>query len=130
MTADAKCRTLTEAYGRFGILVRNPRRMWSAQADDGAVVLTLWSDLFTDVDRRVYDVMARPAEGWSDRPENRRRIEHLKHAEAKFDGVFHSIIITQTGSSFRRIASVEIGPRMRVTELDSKGRFRAERVEN
>lgn len=129
MTTEAKCRTLTEAYGRFGILVKNPRRLWSAQTDTGEAVVTLWSDLFTDADRRVCDVMDRPTDGWADRPENRRRIEHLKHARAKSGGIFNSIIVTQTGTTFTRIASVEIGPRMRLVKLDEHGRFRAERAD-
>src|SRR5688572_15528523 len=101
MATDARCRTLTEAYGRFGIRVTAPRRMWSAQTDKGEAVLTLWSDLFADADRRVYDVMERPTDGWSDRPENRRRVEHLKNARAKSGGIFNSIIVTQKGSAFR-----------------------------
>ena len=102
--------------------------MWSAQSDDGKVVVTLWSDLFADVDRRVYDVTGRPTGTWVDRPENRRRIEHLKHAQSSSDGVFNSIIVTRADRTFARISSVEIGPRMRLVKLDKHGRFRAERV--
>ncbi len=96
---------------------------------DGDAVITLWSNLFSDKDRCVYDVLGRPVGDWVSRPENRRRIEHLKHAKDNSGGVFNSIIVTQTGTTYTRIKSVEIGPRMRlVGDVDEAGRFRAERV--
>ena len=126
--SDAECRTLTEAYNRLRVSVTNLRRMWSGQSSDGNVVITLWSNLFADEGRRVYDVLNRPTGNWVNRPENRRRIEHLKYAQAKRGGIFDSIIVTQADNSYTKIIRREIGPRMRLVSLDEAGRFRAERV--
>jgi IS1 family transposase len=133
MTGKGKttdCRTLTEAYSRQGIEVRNPRRTWSAvDPKTGKVVVTLWTDRFQDVDRRSYSTFGLDGKGWSDRYENRLRVEHLKLALSKNKGLFESIIVTANDALHSRIVRCEIGPRMRVVEVDeSTGRFRAERA--
>ena len=53
----AACRTLTEAYAALGIAITSPRTPWSAQGAEGAIVLTVWADLFTDNSRDVSDVL-------------------------------------------------------------------------
>lgn len=130
--SDAECRTLTEAYARLGATIRNPRRTWSAMTDDNSnVVLTLWSDLFTDVHRQIYDVFGEPETEWIHRPENRRRIEHLRYVLNKRGGEFYSIIVTSVNPppAPRVILKREIGPRMKLTDLDDRtGKFRAERI--
>lgn len=128
--SEAECKTLTEAYARLGATVRNPRRTWSAITDDGkAVVVTLWTDRFLDVDQTQYSTFGLSGKGWIDRPENRRRAEHLKHAMSKRGGLFHSIIVTPSDDMHSRIVARRIGPRMRVTEIDQvTGRFKAERA--
>jgi len=127
---DSECRTLTEAYERQGVTVRNPRRTWSAISDDGkTVVVTLWSDRFQDADRRTYSTFGLDGKGWSDRRENWQRVEHLKHALSRCGGVFESIIVTSPDPIHSRIIKREVGPRMRVVEIDeSTGRFRATRA--
>jgi hypothetical protein len=130
--SNAECRTLTEAYARLGATIRNPRRTWSAMTDDGDnAILTLWSDLFTDVNRQIFDVFGELAGEWIHRSENRRRIEHLRYAGDKRAGVFYSIIVTSVNPppAPRVILTREIGPRMKLTDLDERtGRFRAERL--
>ena len=97
------CRTLTEAYARFGISITNPRSAWSAKADDGRVVVTLWSSQFADLERRVYSNMEAPVGPWMSLPANRRRTEHLKYARLHAAGVFDSIIITEPADGSERI---------------------------
>jgi hypothetical protein len=93
--------------------------VWSAQSTEGKVV-TLWSNLFADKDRRVYDIFDRSTTGgWVERPENKRRIEHLKYAQTKRGGVFDSIIVTQSDRSYTPIVRVEIGPKMRLVRLNA-----------
>jgi len=72
-----KCPTLTDAYSRFGIAVSNPRRAWSAQSEDGTVVVTLWANRF-DAARGIYDVFDDPTDGWEHIPPNQRRLAHLQ----------------------------------------------------
>lgn len=129
-TGGSECRTLTEAYARFGIRLTNPRTAWSGQGEDGRVVLTLWSNQFADVDRCVYDILDAATGSWIDRPANKQRIQHLKYVQEYRGGFFDSIVITQPDRAYTRIVRREIGPRMRLVQLDpTTGRFRAERVE-
>ena len=126
-----KYRTLTDAYSRFGIALSNPRTAWSAQSEDGNVVVTLWTDLFKDTDRRVYDVLQNATGAWVVKKGNKDRIKHLKYVQAHCDGIFDSIIVTPADESHEQIVrrQIEIGPKMRlVGEIDEVGRFRAERV--
>ncbi|MER9971121.1 hypothetical protein [Mesorhizobium sp. M0060] len=127
---DSECRTLTEAYARQGATVRNPRRTWSAITDDGnAVVVTLWTDRFLDVEQSRYSTFGLSGTGWMDRPENRRRTEHLQHALSKRGGLFRSIIVTPSDTLHSSIIARRIGPEMRVTKIDeATGRFEAERA--
>lgn len=127
---EAECKTLTEAYARLGATVRNPRRTWSAITDDGkAVVVTLWTDRFLDLEQSQYSTFGLSGKGWIDRPENRRRAEHLRHAMSKRGGLFRSIIVTPSDRMHSRIVERRVGPQMRVTEIDeATGRFKAERA--
>jgi hypothetical protein len=119
--------TLTECYAKHGIPVTSPRRVWSAQADDGTVVVTLWSDMFLDIERREYNSFGRDdLPQWKDRWENRRRIKHLKFARDTHGGQFQSIIAISKGASHFQAAGYELGPRMRLICLnDLTGEFRA-----
>lgn len=129
-TTDPECKTLTEAYARLGATVRNPRRTWSAVTDDGkAVVVTLWTDRFLDVEQTRYSTFGLSGKGWIDRPENRRRAEHLQQAMSKRGGLFRSIIVAASDTMHSRIVARKIGPEMRVTKIDeATGRFEAERA--
>lgn len=129
-TTDSECRTLTEAYARQGATVRNPRRTWSAITDDGkAVVVTLWTDRFLDVEQTRYSTFGLSGKGWIDRPENRRRTEHLQNALSKHGGLFRSIIVTPSDGLHSSIVARRVGPEMRVTKVDElTGRFEAERA--
>lgn len=122
-----ECRTLTDAYSRFGIAVSNPRTAWSAQSEDGTVVVTLWANRF-DAARGIYDVFEDPTDGWEHIPPNQRRLAHLKHALANRGGRFESIIVFRGDGLINRIVRREIGPTMRIVDLRDNGQFRAERV--
>ena len=129
------CRTLTEAYNSLGIMsVGNIQTAWSVQNGE-TVVLTLWSDGFTDTDRRVYEMYdPTPADLplWKDKPQNRRRIEHLKYVQAHLGGIFDSIVIFRhrdKDGSYGRIIRREIGPKMRLLKFNEvTGQYRAEQV--
>ncbi|MBZ9748294.1 hypothetical protein LB516_23980 [Mesorhizobium sp. CO1-1-7] len=125
-----ECGTLTEAYARQGATVRNPRRTWSMVTDDGkAVVVTLWTDRFLDVEQTHYSTFGLSGQGWIDRPENRRRIEHLQQAMSNRGGLFRSIIVTPSDAMHSSIVARKVGPEMRVTKIDeATGRFEAERA--
>jgi hypothetical protein len=123
---------LTDCYAHFGITLNNPRRWaWSKQAEDGTVVVTLWSTLFKDVDRINYDTfdMHEQDREWMERHENRHRIEHLRYARDQRAGIFQSIIVTPGDSRRTEVSNAEIGPRMRLIELnEDTGEFRAQRA--
>jgi len=120
---------INDAFKSFGIVPKNSRRPgWSGVAPDGRVVVTLWAHQFKDAERRVFDTLDASASGpWVKRFENKARIQHLKLAQAKRDGLFESLIIhSKDGMGFRRIESVERGPTMKLERLDeTTGRFRA-----
>ncbi len=130
--SEARCRTLTEAFNRLGVPTkgRNIRQMWSGRSTDGRLVaVTLWSDFFADVDRRVYDTLSRGTTSAGRKPQTKRRLADLKYAQDKCVGIFTSIIITTAEATHSKIVSREIGPRMRVVGIDQiTGEFRAERV--
>lgn len=121
--------TLTECYARHGITVANPRRAWSAQADDGTVVVTLWSDMFLDIDRQEYSAFARAdLVKWKGRSENKKRIEHLRFARDRNGGIFQSIIVSPKDNSHFKASAYELGPRMRLICLkEDTGEFRAQK---
>ena len=130
---SATCRTLTEAFHRVGVPTagRNIQQMWSGRSADGSVVaVTLWSDVFGDPDRCVYDTLGHSYEPVTI-PAKRRRLADLEYARDKCGGIFRSIIVTPKNPSARprRIAHREIGPNYRLTKIDSRtGEFRAERI--
>jgi hypothetical protein len=127
---DVRCRTLTEAYQRQGIakVKGGIRQAWSQQSGDGMVVVTLWTDLFEDQSRRVFNCLHEPLRSWVDAPANRRRKAHLEYVRSLDEPIFKSILVAPAGSGHSRGRSWEIGPDMRLTDLDSRGRFRAVRA--
>jgi hypothetical protein len=128
MMQGVRCPTLTEAYRRLGIDVTAPRNAsWSMRSDD-RVVLVLWADEF-DPQRRVYSNFQRAPQSWSHKRLNRRRIEHLKHVQSLRDPMFESIVATPVGRNRHSRKIWEIGPTMRLTNLDAQtGQFSAETV--
>jgi hypothetical protein len=121
--------TLTECYAHFGITVSDPRKAWSRQGNDGTVVVTLWSDLFKDTDRNKYSNFDTFKPSGIERTENKNRMEHLKYARDKQAGIFQSIVVTPKDSSRTETVKREIGPPMRLTQLDEDtGEFSAERA--
>jgi hypothetical protein len=124
---------LTDAFDQLGISTkgRNIRTMWSGRSTDGKIVaVTLWSDMFADGDRRVYDTIPRRLGEDGMSPAAKRRLDDLRHAQRHCGGVFTSIIVTPADGLHSRTKSREIGPRMRIVAIDEQtGEFRAERVD-
>jgi hypothetical protein len=106
--------TMRKAYARLGVTTKNPRQPgWSNLTDDGrSVVCALWSDEF-DADGRVYDLFMVPDEhGWTKKPQNRKRVEHLQRVGE--GGLFDSIVVTRDPRQVARVVKhVEIGRRGR-----------------
>lgn len=116
-------RTLSECYAYFGVLLANPRRVWSAIAPDGRLIVTLWSNRFV---AGHYDVFDDVVNQWVNRPENKVRLRQL--LEIGLDGRFESIIIVPAvvDVPVRTITRRYVGPSMRLTALSLRGEFRAE----
>ena len=117
--------TLTDYFAHFGVTVSNSRNApWSGQAQDGTVVVTLWSDRFLDTERNLYSTgphKPNTIANWK----NKLRTEHLQHARNKNAGIFQSIVVTHITPENNKF---EMGARMKLTHLDeSTGEFRAER---
>ena len=82
------------------------------------------------MERHVYDLFTAPTTGgWVERSENKLRIEHLKYARDRCEGIFDSIVITCKEGSVAQIVRREIGSKMRLVNLNERtGQCRAERV--
>ena len=68
--------TLSGSFEHFGAEPKNPRWSWSALTPDySTVVLTLWKDMISFVDKVPhYDDPAPNFEKWKDTPGNRDRL--------------------------------------------------------
>ncbi len=85
---------VVDAFAHLGAPTNN-RYAWSVQSDDHSVtVLTLWvHEIYDDGVTVVADFFgASNLDEWTDRPPNRRRIEHLKHVE-EHDETFRVIMV-------------------------------------
>jgi hypothetical protein len=116
--------SLTACYAKWGVAITNPRRAWSAEAEDGTVILTLWSNEM-DVDRRQFSNFRPKGHKFKESWPKTRRTELLKKVAASNDKTFYSIIVTKVSENKN---SFEIGPRMRLVKLNElTGEFSAER---
>ncbi|WP_374368620.1 hypothetical protein [Dongia sp.] len=84
-----------EAFKKMGYSLLVPRQDWSAISDKG-VCLAIWRKELTMIgglphlDTRT---VAGPIEIWGRKPGNALRIEHLKTARDRFNGVIDAIIV-------------------------------------
>lgn len=126
---------LNSAFGSYGVTLKNPRWSWSGRSEDGStVVMTFWQDEFTNVPKRMsYNTFGKATELWTNRQGNLERIENLKWARDRCDGLVRVVITVaeDTKASVRSIRSCHPQPnlRMRILELDeTSGEFSAELV--
>ena len=124
-----------KAYGEMGVKLRNIRWSWSGRTSDGRVVLSIWKeqidwnakppriDIFED--DRLADMMSKPG--------NKERIENLKWARDRYDGVFELVLTTAVDfdASPRVIARAEPSKlKMKLVSFDEiSGEFSAQVVE-
>jgi hypothetical protein len=129
---------LTQSFGRFGVVRKNPRWSWSGRnADTQTVVLALWGDQFDWKAKPI--AYEKPADDptiklWSHRHGNRERIENLCWAREHCGGRFRVVMLTakDKNASPREIADCfpKDGWWMQITYIDEDtGAFRAELVE-
>jgi hypothetical protein len=87
---------LAKAFATFGAAGKNPRWSWSARSsDDQTVVMTFWKDAFDYSSSPIsYSTFGSPRlHIWKDKPGNRERIENLKWARDRCDGLMKVVII-------------------------------------
>ncbi|EAS50778.1 hypothetical protein SI859A1_00903 [Aurantimonas manganoxydans SI85-9A1] len=127
----------TEAFGSYGVKLKNVRWSWSAKAtDDSLVVLTFWKDklLFDKATKTYsYDDSAWEAADEVNRPGNSERREYIRLALAKLGGVVRVVVATaeDTKARPRKIASAHPLPRvlMKIVEFDDEtGQFKAHSI--
>ena len=119
-----------KAYKHFGITLKNERWSWSGRAPDGRVAVTIWKDLLKGKPLK-YNMFGDPKLSlWKGRPGNLERIEHLKWAMHKRDGLFHVVMATAVDVSAEPRSAAEAYPTkliMKLTALDEEsGEFSAE----
>lgn len=87
---------LAAAFKAYGAKGNNPRWSWSARTPDGkAVVMTFWKDLIDYSSKPIsYSTFGRSdLEQWKDQPGNRDRIDNLKWARDRCDGLMRVVIV-------------------------------------
>jgi len=122
----------SEAFAKLGYRLESARQDWSAQSETG-VCLTLWSKE-TDWKSLVMDtrIHAKDLVLWKDKPGNKKRIRHSKHALDAHDGWIDVVKIDgEPGVSYGNATpwtpSERMGKRWRITYLnESTGHIRLE----
>lgn len=87
---------LAKAFAAFGAVGKNKRWSWSARTpDDQTVVMTFWKDAIDySSDPITYSTFGSPRlHIWKDKPGNRERIENLKWARDRCEGLMKVVII-------------------------------------
>ena len=123
--------THTKAFAHFGTKPKNVQWSWSARSADGkTVVVTLWQDMFTPKDGKLYYIRPGfPPEQPDTRPGFRELMENLAWARDHCDGRFKVIVaiakdINAVPRSIKECAPTKMI--MRLTDLDAtNGAFTA-----
>jgi hypothetical protein len=128
---------LAEAFRAFGAEGRNPRWSWSARSPDGRVVMTFWKDQLNYSSNPIsYSNFGSPTLGqWKDRLGNQERIENLKWARDRCEGLMQVVIIEAVDSNAQPREIAKSFPqkrlRMKLTALNEEtGEFSAVNVGN
>ena len=88
--------TLEEAYRRFGAKKWHNYSTWSSIADNGLVVITLWTHLmsFNKQEKKEYWSCFGTEGWWHKEIGNRKRIEHILYSLENHNGFFRAINVT------------------------------------
>jgi len=132
---EARVAARTEAFRQMGAKLQNPYH-YSATAENGDVVVQLWTDRF-DENNAVYDDWNNPklepgAEG-TKRPGVKMRTKHLLQAKDKrFKVVLGTAEVSSPDGKRRKTKYAAATEHlMEWTELDPEtGRFKAKRVDD
>ena len=126
--------TMSEAFRTYGVTLRNPRWSWSGQADDGRVVLALWSDRFSRKTQPItYDGSIDARDQGINKNGRSERARYLQAVWDSPDRLFDVVmVVKQDGPADapHRVADAIPKPnmRMRLIDLNDDGAFFAEMV--
>ena len=83
------------AFRTFEAEGKNRRWSWSARTRDGRVVMTFWQDQFQPGQPLSYSNIGRSdLAKWQDLPGNQERLDNLRWAQDRWDGLMGVVIIT------------------------------------
>jgi hypothetical protein len=126
--------TMSEAFRTYGVTLGSPRWSWSGQADDGRVVLALWSDRFSRKTQPItYDGSIDASEQVINKNGRNERARYLKTVWDSPDRLFDVVMVVKKdgpADAPHRVADAFPRPnmRMRLIDLNDDGAFFAEMV--
>ena len=93
-------KTLEEALRKFGARPWHRQMTWSAMADNGIAVITLWTDLTHSYpkERREFWTCFDLDGWWHESTGNKKRKVHIQHSLDQNEGFFRSITVTPLDS--------------------------------
>ena len=107
--------TISQHFVNLGAPLRNTRWGWGAVSGDGAVILRVWQDEYSEIDGRRFRKLQDPA--WSTSAGFAERAQHVDLIRAGARGYMAIVTAVDTKASRRKIADFNPGRFMPIGEL-------------